>query len=174
MPRRKPHIYLDTNVILDVIEDRWDPSRDLIAEIVQRNWLCSTSRFTVLEMLDARQEDAFMRKLLAEGFTLSQIVRRLGSRRTGKFQLRSRELDEIYADLAASIDAHVSLCDLPRTARRTLGRGRETVRGHEHRSGRCHPSRNCPRSRMRCSRIKGRGLRGNRPSLHASRDAGAH
>ncbi len=91
MPSRKPHIYLDTNVILDVIEDRWDPSRDLVAKVVQLNWLCSTSRFTVLEM-----------------FTLSQIVRRLGGRRTGKFQLRSRELDEIYADLAASIDVHVS------------------------------------------------------------------
>jgi len=67
-------------------------------------WLCSTSRFTVLEMLDAKQEERFVQNRLAEGLTLSQIVRRLGGRRSGKFRLRAKELDEIYSELHDALE----------------------------------------------------------------------
>jgi len=98
-----PHLYFDTNVILDVIEERWPPSVSLAERAKAEGWSCSTSRFTVLEMLDAKQEDRFMRNLLNQGFTLSQIVRRLGGRRGGKFSLGQVELDAIYEELSGAL-----------------------------------------------------------------------
>lgn len=94
-----PHLYLDTNVILDVIDERWQASIDLMKRIKSEGWLCATSRFAVLEMLDAKQEERFMNNLLDQGFTLSQVVRRLGGRRRGKLALRRKELDAIYIHL---------------------------------------------------------------------------
>ncbi len=39
-----------------------------------------------------------MHNLLGQGFTLSQITRRVGGRRTGKFSLPARDLDDIYRE----------------------------------------------------------------------------
>jgi len=104
MKRRQPHLYLDTNVILDAVDGRWPPSADLIERIRAEGWPCSTSRFTFLEMLEVKQEDQFMRNQLAEGLTLSQTVRRLGSRRWGKLALRTGELDRIYGELYVAVE----------------------------------------------------------------------
>ena len=104
MKRRLPHLYLDTNVILDAVDGRWQPSIDLIERISAQGWPCSTSRFTFLEMLEVKQEDQFMRNRLGEGLTLSQTVRKLGSRRWGQLALRRAALDTIYEELYAAVE----------------------------------------------------------------------
>ena len=104
MKRRLPHVYLDTNVILDAVDSRWRPSTDLIERIKAQGWPCSTSRFTFLEMLEVKQEDRFMRNRLDEGLTLSQTVRKLGSRRWGNLALRRAQLDAIYEELYAAVE----------------------------------------------------------------------
>lgn len=94
-----PHLYLDTSVILDAIHKRWQPSVDLMQRIKTENWLCSTSRFTVLEILDVEQEEKFIENLRAQGLLLSKIRGLLGNRRQNMWGLKKRELDEIYIKL---------------------------------------------------------------------------
>ncbi|MBI1885102.1 MAG: PIN domain-containing protein [Chloroflexi bacterium] len=96
---------MDTNVILDAVDNRWRPSRDLMARIRSEGWKCSTSRFTFLEMLEVKQEDRFMRNRLDEGLTLSEIVRQRGNRRWGRLALRRGELDAIYEQLYEAVEA---------------------------------------------------------------------
>ena len=95
----KPHIYLDSNIILDAIHIRWQPSVDLMKRIETEQWQCSTSHFTILEILDAEQEEQFIENRRAEGLLLSRIVRLLGDRRRGKYALKRNELDAIYVSL---------------------------------------------------------------------------
>ena len=99
-----PHLYLDTNVILDVLDNRWQASTDLMRRIAVGGWRCSTSRFTFLEMLDVKQENRFVQNRLAEGMQPSSIIRRLNERRKGKLALRKRELDTIYEQLREAVE----------------------------------------------------------------------
>jgi len=94
-----PHLYLDTNVILDVIQERWEPSLTLIERITNEHWICSTSRFTILELLDVEQEEKFIENMRTEGYRLSRIRDYLGQRRQKKFGLTSRELTDVYKQL---------------------------------------------------------------------------
>lgn len=94
-----PHLYLDTSVILDAMHKRWQPSVDLMKRIKTENWLCSTSRFTVLEILDVEQEEKFIENLRGQGLLLSKIRGLLGNRRQSAWGLKKRDLDEIYTKL---------------------------------------------------------------------------
>ncbi len=53
----RPHLYLDTNVVLDAVMNRpkGQASREVIDRIARHSWLCSTSRFAFVEMLDEVQ-----------------------------------------------------------------------------------------------------------------------
>jgi predicted nucleic acid-binding protein len=97
--RVKPHLYLDTNVIFDVIENRWKPSTALIDRIITEKWECSTSRFTILELLDVKQEEKFIENRLSEGHRLSRVRDFLGQRRQNNLGLTERELVEVYKKL---------------------------------------------------------------------------
>lgn len=70
-----PHIYIDTNVIVDIIEGQRRSSVHLIETVKERGWICSTSNFAVMEVLDVRKENAFIFKKLSEGHTLKKILR---------------------------------------------------------------------------------------------------
>ncbi len=94
-----PHLYLDTNVIADVIQNRKQSSISLIERIIADGWTCSTSRFTILELLDIEQEEKFIEKRIAEGHRLSRIRDFLGQRRQKRHGLTERELIEVYKNL---------------------------------------------------------------------------
>lgn len=94
-----PYLYLDTNVILDAIDNRWQPAVDLMNQIGKKNWECCTSRFTVLEILDVKQEEKYIENLLVEGHRLSRVRDLLGIRRQPTRGLKVRELNEIYQQL---------------------------------------------------------------------------
>lgn len=98
-----PRLYLDTNILLDVIHNRWQPSIDLIDKVRANRWSCSTSRFAVLEMLDAEQEESFVEKRRSNGLALSQILRRLPARRSKKLGLSMKALDAVYVRLHDSL-----------------------------------------------------------------------
>ena len=95
-----PHLYLDTNVILDAIHERYEPSVRFMdrarREADAKRWRCSTSRFTILEMLDIEQEERFVELRHAEGHPLSQVRGMVPSRRQPKWSLPQAELDAIY------------------------------------------------------------------------------
>lgn len=93
------HIYLDTNVILDAIHKRYQPSEHLVDRIRKEKWRCSTSRFTMLEMLDIEHEERFADNLIKQGILQSKVRDYMGVRRQEKWALPKRELDEIRAAL---------------------------------------------------------------------------
>lgn len=78
-----PHLYLDTNMLLDVISlRRREPSsEELLEKIRTRRWVCSTAHFTLMEAIEAIQEERFIHDKLGNGWTLSEIARRRGERR---------------------------------------------------------------------------------------------
>ena len=95
----KPHLYLDTNVILDAHYNRWPPAVALMERIKNEQWKCTTSRFTILELLDIEHEQKFIDNLLVEGYMLSKVRDYLGVRRQERWGLKRRELDDIYTEL---------------------------------------------------------------------------
>ena len=97
--KSKLHIYLDTNVILDAIYKRYPPSEILVDKIRKERWKCSTSRFTMLEMLDILHEERFAYNLQVQGILPSKIRDYMGVRRQKKWALPKRELDEIRIEI---------------------------------------------------------------------------
>jgi predicted nucleic acid-binding protein len=90
-------------VILDAIDDRWKASVALMKQIPTEGWDCSTSSYTVLELLDRKKEDEFVGKQLAKGWSPTDIVRRRRQR-----QLTTRELFNVYDRLTEAIQTHYS------------------------------------------------------------------
>lgn len=80
---RHPHLYLDTNIILDGILDRSQPSKEVLARVAKHGWKCTTSRFAFAEMLDTLQK---------------------GRQRTLSSEITIRQLNRIYDNLTDLID----------------------------------------------------------------------
>ena len=106
-----PHLYLDTNVILDAHYKRWTPAVTLMQRIQTEKWKCITSRLTILEILDMEHEQLFIDNLLADGHLLSKVRDLLGMRRQEKWELKSRELNEIYVKLHDYLTKEFSFVD---------------------------------------------------------------
>jgi predicted nucleic acid-binding protein len=96
----EPRIYVDANIILDVILKRNNPSMQLLERIKNEHWVCTTSRFAFLEVLDTLHEQYFINNLLAEGQPLSQVIRVLGTRNQKAHALPLRDLEKTRSLLA--------------------------------------------------------------------------
>jgi predicted nucleic acid-binding protein len=107
----EPHIYLDTNVILDAIYQRHIPSVELLDRIKNEGWKCSTSRFTVLEMLDFEQEKAFEERLVQDGVQRSRIRDYIGRRRQEKWGLDEISLGKVWQSLNAKLAGEYAFID---------------------------------------------------------------
>ena len=92
-----PILYLDTNIILDVLHSRWAASKELFERIKSERWKCITSRFTMLELLDTEHEECFIENKKAEGYPLSRIRTFLGTRHKKAHALPRRDLENIHA-----------------------------------------------------------------------------
>src|SRR5208283_2966821 len=99
----KPHLYIDSCIILDAILKRRDASKALLSqaeqEVKQGNWLCSSSRWTMIELFDNMQEELYVKNLRIEGNLWSNISRKLHSRRQKEAGLKRPELDSIWKEL---------------------------------------------------------------------------
>lgn len=80
----QPHLYLDTNIILDEVLDRPDgkDSKAILERLVMHGWKCSTSRFAFVEMLDALQRETSHRLTYLE---LNKIYDDLWAEMQGKY-----------------------------------------------------------------------------------------
>jgi len=111
----KPHLYLDTCIFLDAIYNRRDASKQLLAkakhEVKQGNWLCSTSRWTMLELLDTMQEELFVKNLRIDNMRWSHISRKLHTRRQQAAGLQKTELDSIWNTLRNKITKDYSFIE---------------------------------------------------------------
>lgn len=77
-----PHLYLDTNVIMDTLFDRprGDDSIELVESVRNRGWRCSTSVLAVMELLDDRQEERFVDDRRRAGEQFRSIYRQMSGR----------------------------------------------------------------------------------------------
>ena len=72
---RHPALYLDTNVMIDIHKNRNISSTMLIKMIDDKEWICFTSAFAFMEMIDIEQDDEFVRLSRGKGTDYSKICR---------------------------------------------------------------------------------------------------
>lgn len=70
-----PHLYLDSNVIIEIIEGQKQESVYPIENAKENGLVIYTSNFTLMVLLDVRKGNAFILKKLGEGDTLKKILR---------------------------------------------------------------------------------------------------
>ena len=109
----EPILYLDVNVILDVIDGRRAAASDLLEMIRERAWQAITSPFSILEMIEAKKADRWAEQLLAQGMSFYQVQRRLGERRTGGSRLRTPHLNQVYNELRTKLQPIAEIITFP-------------------------------------------------------------
>lgn len=120
----RPHLYLDTGVVLDELLTRSGPrpeaSRDAIQRVQNLGWRCSFSVWGFMEIIDALHEEEFLRQRLEEGMILSEILRRTGSRRESRYWIGANELSREYDDLVTRWERDYPFIDLLRPSAQTF------------------------------------------------------
>lgn len=84
-----PHIYLDTPIVIDVLRNRGPASLRLLEGARQRGWRLSTSQFTIMEVLDAEQDDRFFILEVTKGRTVSSVLRDRYKRKLSEAERKS-------------------------------------------------------------------------------------
>lgn len=117
-----PHLYLGTNILLDVFHDRRDASVEVVENARNRKWFCSTSHFTLMEMADAEQEERFVDDVRREGGRLrdayrglrykrlsDEVLKRMFSQMIRKFGVRYPFI-QFYGLRDEGLDEAIRLC----------------------------------------------------------------
>jgi predicted nucleic acid-binding protein len=93
----KPYPYIDTNVILDFVRKRDDDSVQLIQTLRRKKMLFCTSGFTLLELIYAGQQDAWIRKRLnVFKDSFEDILRRRSNQDLSKVEL-AEVAEQVYS-----------------------------------------------------------------------------
>lgn len=87
----KPIIYIDSNIIVDIVHGFHTPSIDLIETIKRNGWRCATSQFALMEALDVQKDNRFASEKIEEGWTFKKILRKRDDK-----ELSDRSLKIIY------------------------------------------------------------------------------
>ena len=80
LTKEVPHLYLDTQVFVDLLLNRAEDSLELADNIRAREWLVTTSTFTFMEILDAIQEEEFVFHERERSVPFRNIYRTIGDR----------------------------------------------------------------------------------------------
>lgn len=107
----EPRLYLDTNIIVDIVHGRWADSVKLMERAKKEHWSCVSSRFTYLEWLDNEHEQCYIDNLLAEGYPLSRITRLLGNRYQKAHALPRRDLEKVHRLITNHITTTLNIVD---------------------------------------------------------------
>ena len=109
----RPTIYLDTTVLLDVVDNRSESANQMLETIRDQNFNVMASPFGILEMLEARKTDMWAESMLERGYTVVQISRRMGSRRTGPTALIAEHLAEVYTSTRHALQGPLDMVRFP-------------------------------------------------------------
>ncbi len=74
------------------------------------------SPFGILEVIDAKKTDRWTEHMLEQGFSVVQIARRMGARRTGRQSLNRNQLNEVYASIHEVLEGELSMVGFPAPA----------------------------------------------------------
>ncbi len=109
-------MYLDTTVILDFVDKRNESTMRMLDTIKVNNLGVLISPFGILEVIDAKKTDRWTEYMLERGFSVVQIARRMGARRTGRQSLSSNQLNEVYASIHEVLEGELSIVGVPAPA----------------------------------------------------------
>ena len=86
-----PRLFLDTNIILDVLwaRETGDDSAELVEIIRNRGWSAITSIFAIMEVTSQEHEERYVEDRRREGVPFRNIYRQLGNRVTDTDDLRA-------------------------------------------------------------------------------------
>ena len=86
-----PSLFLDTNIILDVLwaRETGDDSAELVEKMRNRRWRAVTSSFAIMEVTSQEQEERYVEDQRREGIPFRNIYRQLGNRVTDTGRLRN-------------------------------------------------------------------------------------
>jgi hypothetical protein len=86
---RLPHLYLDTSVIAALIQKEHTAAASLFKLISSKGWKWSISAFTLMELLDINQDNAYVLKQLRMGVHIKQAYKSLDQRDMNGVELKS-------------------------------------------------------------------------------------
>ena len=109
----RPTIYLDTTVLLDVVDNRSESVSQMLETIRDQNFNVLASPFGILEMLEAKKTDVWAESMLERGYTVVQISRRMGSRRAGPTALTAERLAEVYTSIRQALQGPLGIVGFP-------------------------------------------------------------
>lgn len=87
--KKKPHLYIDTNVIQDTIRNRRPTSIYLLERIKDKHITASTSAWTLLELMDISTEYTHVWRRIGQGWPFDEMLRHRYPR-----NLSTNDLDE--------------------------------------------------------------------------------
>ena len=109
----RPIIYFDTTVLLDVVDNRNESTRQLLEIVRGRRLEVLASPFGILEMIEAKKTDRWAESMLERGYSVVQIARRMGSRRTGPTALTPDQLAEVHRAIREAIQGPLDMVGFP-------------------------------------------------------------
>ena len=109
----RPTIYLDTTVLLDVIDSRNESTHRMLETVRDQNFNVLASPFGILEMIEAKKTDLWAESMLERGYTVVQISRRMGTRRTGPTSLTAERLVEVYTSIRQALQGPLNAVGFP-------------------------------------------------------------
>lgn len=109
----RPIIYFDTTVLIDVVDDRSESTRQLLEIVRDQRLEVLASPFGILEMIEAKKTDRWAESMLERGYSVVQTARRMGSRRTGPTALTSDQLADVYSVIREVLQGDLEMVGFP-------------------------------------------------------------
>ncbi len=94
-----PHVYIDTNVLGGVLEGH-RPSIHFLETVKKKNWKCSTSIFTLMELSEIRQDNRYIYSQLGLGVHIKKAYRSLDRKNLSLDELTSTQenIDTLFRE----------------------------------------------------------------------------
>ncbi len=108
-----PIIYFDTTVLLDAVDDRNESTRQLLDIVRDQRLEVLASPFGILEMIEAKKTDRWAESMLERGYSVVQIMRRMGSRRTGPTALTQDQMAGVYSMIREVLQGDLEMVGFP-------------------------------------------------------------
>ena len=108
-----PTIYFDTTMLLDVADQRNVSTQTVLDIVREQQFQVLASPFGILEMIEAKKTDRWAESMLERGFTVLQISRRMGSRRSGPTALTSEQFAQVYTEIREVLRGELGVVEFP-------------------------------------------------------------
>jgi predicted nucleic acid-binding protein len=94
-----PLFYFDTNILLDIIDQREGPSIELFDFLIQKEWKMVTSVFAKVEIYETKQKDKFRQEKVLQGWTPKKIRNNIEKKRDLTDDMLENILEQVNSKL---------------------------------------------------------------------------